>query len=350
MGEKLRVGIVGASGYTGAELLRLCARHRGVELVEAYAARHAGLRVADVFPHLARAYPSLVLDAVSETTRFDCDAYFLALPHGTSHAMARRIVESGARVVDLSADFRLVDLSVYQRTYGVRHEAPELLSEAVYGLVELYRERIATARLVANPGCLARASLLALIPLARSGVLVQDTTPIVDAKTGVSGAGRHARDDLMFSETNEDVRPYTPFIHRHVSEIEQIVTEVYGAPLKVSFVPHLVSIDRGILASAYVQLARTMSPDELRELFSTFYAASPFVHVLEPGLLPSVKRVRGSNVVEIAVVAGQDGKQAAVFVALDNLVGGASGNAVHCLNVMFGFAEDEGLRDAALWP
>lgn len=347
--ETLTAGIVGVSGYTGAELLRLLAGHPRVRVTEAYAARHAGRRVADILPHLGTSYGGLVAAAFSDDVEPRADVYFLCLPHGTSHAIAKRLVGAGKRVIDLSADFRFRDVARYEAVYGVRHEAPELLGEAVYGLVEANRARIAAARLVANPGCLARATLLALLPLQAEGLAREGSVPLVDAKTGVSGAGRTARDDIVFSEVNEDARPYNPLRHRHVAEIEQALSEA-GRPVRVSFVPHLVPMDRGILASAYIELSPGVDPGTVRGAFERAYAGSPFMRVLGDDTLPSTKRVRGTNRVEIGFAFGPVDGRVAVFVALDNLVAGASGNAVHCLNLMAGFDEDEGLRGVALWP
>lgn len=342
--KKIKVGIIGASGYTGAELLRILHTHPHVQVVEIFAHRSAGYKVEEVFPHLITGYGGCELEAYSTEREFRADFYFLCVPHGTSHEIVPVLLKEKKRVIDLSADFRLKDPVLFESVYTVKHSSSDLIKEAVYGMPELFRDEIENAKLVANPGCLARASILSLAPLLKNHLIDEKSMVVLDAKTGVSGAGRKLREDLMFSEMNEDMRPYSPVSHRHVPEIEQVAYELLGKKIKLTFVPHIVSIDRGILVSSYIKLSPKTSFFEVKEVFREFYRDSPFVRVLSGGRLPSVKRVRGSNLVEIALVKGGDEDSLVVFSCLDNLVSGASGNAIHCFNIMNQFEEDTSLK------
>lgn len=341
--EKVKVGIIGASGYAGAELLRILHVHPYVSVVETFAYRSAGRKLSEVFPHLSTGYSGCELEAYSLERELRADFYFLCVPHGHSHEIVPFLLEQGKRVIDLSADYRFKDSSLFENVYGVKHSSIELLKEAVYGIPELFYEKIAGASLVANPGCLARAAILSLAPLLKDRFIEEESTIVIDAKTGVSGAGRKMRSDLMFSEMNEDMRPYSPVSHRHVPEIEQVAGELSGSKKEIIFVPHIVSIDRGILATCYTRLSPGYTFSEAKKAFTEFYQKSPFVRMLTPENLPSVKRIRGSNLVEIAIVGGKNNNSLIIFSCLDNLVSGASGNAVHCFNVMNQFDEDSGL-------
>lgn len=323
---KIKAGVVGATGYTGTELLRILANHEDVEVTEVFSQSSAGKRLSEVVPHLADHYCHLVLSSFSAEDA-SADAYFVCLPHGSAQQTVKQLIEHGKKVIDLSADFRLKDISVYESVYGVKHCCPELVERAVYGMPEFKAGAIKKAQLVANPGCLARASILALYPAVKHGILKSPV--VVDAKTGVTGAGKRVRQDLHFPEMNEDLRPYAPLNHRHEPEIIQEA----GLTEELFFVPHLVPVDRGIVVSAYFKGSGAA------EIYRDFYADSPFVKVIDR--MPSVKNVRGTNQVELSVV--ETGGKTAVFVALDNLVSGASGNAVHCFNIMHGLDETSGL-------
>lgn len=299
---KIKVGIVGATGYTGTELLRILANHEFVEVTEVYSHSSAGKRLAEVVPHLSHFYGSLELRAF-DADGAQADAYFVCLPHGSAQEAVYQLIERGKKVIDLSADYRLKNISVYESVYGVKHSHPELVKKAVYGMPEIQADAIGKAQLVANPGCLARASILALYPAAKAGII--NPPIVVDAKTGVTGAGRGVRQDLHFPEMNEDFRPYGALSHRHEPEIVQQT----GLSTGLFFVPHLVPVDRGILVSAYYMAEGTA------ELYRKYYASSTFVNVIDR--MPSVKNVRGTNLVELSVVES-DGRTA-VFVALDTL-------------------------------
>lgn len=322
---KIKVGIVGATGYTGTELLRILAHHDAVEVVEVYSRSAAGKKLPEVLPWLADYYHEIRFDTFNPD-RAQADTYFVCLPHGAAQEAVFELFKRGKRVIDLSADHRLRDVSIYESVYQVKHAHPELVHQAVYGMPELHENEIAGAKIVANPGCLSRAAILALYPAARAGVI--DSPVVVDAKTGVSGAGRGVRQDLHFPEMNEDIRPYAALNHRHQPEIAQEtgIEDLF-------FVPHIVPVDRGIVVSAYFKGAG------IRQIYQNFYRHSPFVRLINR--LPSVKDVRGTNLVQLSVVESEG--RAAVFVALDNLVSGASGNAVHCFNIMHGLDQPTGL-------
>jgi N-acetyl-gamma-glutamyl-phosphate reductase len=348
--ERIRVAVVGATGYAGAELVRILARHPAVELVGLVGRGRSAEPVEAVHPHLAASH-----QAISELTP-EADAVFLALPHGVAVERVAAILASGATVIDLGPDFRLKDPADYPRWYGFEHARPDLLGGAVYGLPELHRaELIALAgsaiRIVGSPGCYATASILALAPLARAGLLGD---VVVDAKSGVSGAGRDARPELMFGEVNESVRAYGIGGHRHVAEIEQEVGLAAGnpaagsAPLAIDFLPHLIPMTRGILAAAHVRPARPTSQAELDELFAGAYAGEPFVSVVADP--PSTKHVTGSN--EARIHASYDPRTARILViaVIDNLVKGAAGQAVQAFNLVHGLAETTGLEQLPLAP
>lgn len=335
----MRVAVVGASGYTGAELLRLLLRHPGVQITVLTADRHRGQRPEEVFPSL-RGFDLPVLspldpDGVAEAA----DLAFLALPHGASAKAAKGLLERGLRVIDLSADHRLRDPEVFRAYYG-EHPYPELLEEAVYGLPEVHRERIRGARLVANPGCYPTSVILGLYPLARRG-LVRGRV-FVDSKSGASGAGRALEERMLFCEVAESIRPYSPLTHRHTPEMEQELG------LEIAFVPHLLPINRGILSTMYVPLGEALGEDDLYRLYLEDYSGEPFVRVLPPGTMPSTAAVRGSNFCDIGFKVR--GGWAVVCSAIDNLTKGASGQAVQNMNLMAGFPETTGLEAVPLFP
>jgi N-acetyl-gamma-glutamyl-phosphate reductase len=341
----IRVAVAGASGYSGGELLKILARHPGVEIVRLAAGEQAGRRLAAVHPQFRGSELGERVLAESDWSELGAgaDVAFLALPHGHALAAAPRLLERGCRVVDIGADFRLRDPEEYRRWYGLEHTAVDLLDEAVYGLPELFRERIAKARLVANPGCYPTAAALALLPLlpyASAGAIV------VDAKSGVSGAGRKATLEYAFTEVDESLRPYGVLSHRHTPEIAQTIAAA-GASRRVVFTPHLVPMTRGLLATCYVSLAGDFPPDP-RALYLERYRGEPFVTVLEPDELPSTGALRGVNRCEVAVRFDPDSGLAVAFGAIDNLVKGAAGQAVQNMNLMFGLDERSGLEAGPL--
>lgn len=344
--ERVRVSVAGASGYAGGELVRWLARHPRVELAHLTAFREKGRPLADVFPNL-RGFGSHTLNGTGwEEMAAGSDVVFLALPHGAAIEAAPILLERGARVIDLGADFRLKDPATYARWYGSEHGAPEHLGEAVYGLPEANRVAVREARLVANPGCYPTAAALALLPLLRAGV--SNGPVIVDAKSGVSGAGRNPSAGTHFSEVNENVKPYKLGNHRHGPEMEQTFAAA-GAPVPVYFAPHLAPMTRGILATTYVPLTRDLGSDEALALYRNAYRNEPFVRVLETEL-PQTKATLGSNFCDVAVRVDPERKLAIAVSAIDNLVKGAAGQAIQNMNLMFGFPETEGLWAPAMFP
>jgi len=346
-GEKLSVAVVGASGYTGAELLRLLLRHPHVRITALTADRSAGRPIGEVFPHLdGYGLPSLVRLADLEADRFD--ALFLCLPHGVTQEVVAALPR-GPKIVDLSADFRLRDPELYARTYGHPHRAVELQRIAVYGLTEHYRDAIRRTWLVANPGCYTTTAELPLVPLLREGAIDPDSI-VIDAKSGVSGAGREAKTGSLFCEVTEGIHAYGVATHRHGPEIEQCLADFAGRPLAVTFTPHLVPMSRGILATIYVRLANGLDARALHGILERAYADEPFVRVLPYEQLPATRHVRGSNLCLIGVHRSRVPGQAILVSVLDNLVKGASGQAVQNFNVLFGFDERAGLDPLPLFP
>ena len=344
----IKVGVVGGTGYTGVELLRLLAGHAQVEVVAVTSRAEAGVKVADYFPSLRGRYDLAFTDPASAPLK-GCDCVFFATPNGVAMGQARALLESGARIVDFSADFRLKDRATWEKWYKVSHASPELFDEAVYGLPEMNRERIRKARLVANPGCYATAVQLALLPLVESNH-VDHGHFIADAKSGVSGAGRKAEVDILFSEATDNFKAYAVKGHRHHPEILESLTSLESASgrhLGLTFVPHLVPMVRGILATVY---ARITSETDFQALFEKRYAKEPFVDVLPPGSQPETRWVRGTNQCRIAVHRPFDADTLVVLAVEDNLVKGAAGQAVQNMNLMFGFAEAQGLDQLAVVP
>ncbi len=345
--NRLRIGILGASGYTGAELVRLLARHPETEIRTLTADRQAGKPLAEVFPHLGGlALPDLV--KVEDADWDAVDAVFCGLPHGTTQEIVAGLPKR-LKVVDLSADFRLADVDEYARWYGHPHKAPELQKQAVYGLTELKRPEVAKARLVANPGCYPTSAQLPLVPLIAAGQIAGDDI-IIDAKSGVSGAGRDAKQGSLFTEVSEGIHAYGVASHRHGPEIEQGLSEAAGKPIIVNFTPHLVPMSRGILSSIYVRLADGATADDVRATLTKRYAGEPFVRVLPAGQVPQTRHVRGSNHCLIGVFADRVPGRVILLSVIDNLVKGASGQAIQNMNLMAGFAETAGLEQQPLFP
>ncbi len=344
----IKVGIVGGTGYTGVELLRLLAVHPHVELVAITSRAEAGVDVAQHFPSL-RGRVDLAFSDPAKATLGECDCVFFATPNAVAMSQAKALLDKGVRIVDLSADFRLKDRPTWERWYKVSHAAPELLAEAVYGLPEINRERIRGARLVANPGCYATAVQLALLPLVESDV-VDHSHLIADGKSGVSGAGRKAELNLLYSEASDNFKAYAVHGHRHHPEIVESLQNLEGASgrkLGLTFVPHLVPMVRGILATVYARITREI---DFQALYEKRFAGEPFVDVLPPGSQPETRWVRGTNRCALAVHRPLDGDTLVVLAVEDNLVKGAAGQAVQNMNLMFAFPESMAIDQVAVMP
>ena len=345
--NKLRVAILGASGYTGAELVRLLARHPQVAIVALTADRQAGKPAAEVFPQL-QLLDLPMLSKIDDVDWSGVDFAFCALPHGLTQEVIAKLPRH-LKIVDLSADFRLSDIAAYATWYGHEHHAPDLQKEAVYGLTEIKRDAVRKARLVANPGCYPTAAQLPLIPLLEKK-LIDPADIIIDAKSGVTGAGRDAKLGSLYSEVTEGTHAYGVASHRHAPEIEQGLSEAAGEPLIVNFTPHLMPMSRGILASIYVKMAPGVTADQLRAALSERYKGEYFIRVLPNGAAPATRHVRGSNFVIMSVHADRVPNRAILMAVEDNLVKGASGQAVQNMNVMAGFPEETALEQMPMFP
>jgi len=341
----IRAGIVGGTGYTGVELLRLLALHPEVELRAITSRADAGTPVSQMFPSL-RGYVDLCFTHPDEADLNQCDLVFFATPNGIAMQQARALLDAGVRVVDLAADFRIQDVAVWEKWYGMDHACPDLVTEAVYGLPEVNRERIRQARLVANPGCYPTAVQLGFIPLLEAG-LVERGSLIADAKSGVSGAGRKAEVGFLFSEAADNFKAYAVQGHRHLPEIRQGLARVAQQEVGLTFVPHLTPMIRGIHATLYARLERDA---DLQALFEQRYANEAFVDVMPAGSHPETRSVRGANRCRIAVHRPQGGDTVVVLAVIDNLVKGAAGQAVQNMNIMFGLPETTALAIVPLLP
>jgi N-acetyl-gamma-glutamyl-phosphate reductase len=342
----VKVGVVGGTGYTGVELLRLMALHPDVDLIRITSRAEAGRRVSDLYGNL-RGHFDLAFSEPDVKDLVECDLVFFATPNGTAMKMTPELLDAGTRVIDLAADFRLKDPLLWEQWYGMPHACVDLLDEAVYGLPELNRDAIRGARLVANPGCYPTAAALGLLPLIESG-LVDTGNLVADCKSGVSGAGRGANAAMLMGEVGESFKAYSVQGHRHLPEIRQTLSWVSDSPVGMTFVPHLVPMIRGIHATLYARLQQV--PDDLQALYESRYAAEPFVDVLPPGSHPETRSVRGVNHCRIALHRPQDDDTVVVLSVIDNLTKGAAGQAVQNMNLMFGLDEKRGLDQVALLP
>jgi len=348
-GKTVRVAIAGASGYTGAELLRLLVQHPAASVVLLTAETHVHRPIADVFPSLRGFVDATCQPLEPARLAAEADLVFLALPHKTSMAVAADLLERGARVLDLSADYRLKDPAAYPAWYGHEHTAPHLLAEAVYGLPELHREAIRAARLVAVPGCYPTSAILGLAPLLAEACIEPDGI-VIDSISGVSGAGRKPELPTHYSEVNESLKAYGVTRHRHTPEIEQELSRLAGREVAVTFTPHLAPLTRGILTTCTATLTRRRSTADLLARYAAFYPAGGFVRVLPEGRLPETKHVLHANLCDIGLVADPRTGRVIVVSAIDNLVKGASGQAVQCFNLMAGLEERAGLGMPGLFP
>jgi len=341
----IKVGIVGGTGYTGVELLRILATHPGVELAAITSRKEAGMPVADLFPSL-RKRVVLKFSEPATAQLEKCDIVFFATPNGVAMAQTPALLKAGARVIDIAADFRIKDIGEWQKWYGMTHACPEVVAEAVYGLPEVNRDLIKKARVVANPGCYPTSVQLGFLPLVEAGV-VDIEHLIADAKSGVSGAGRKAEVHILFSEASDNFKAYGVPGHRHLPEIVQGLSRAAGKKVGLTFVPHLTPVIRGIHATLYGRLTKEV---DVQDLYERRYAAEPFVDVLPPGSHPDTRSVRGANVCRIAVHRPSGGDIIVVLSVIDNLVKGAAGQAVQNMNLMFGLPEATGIEHVALLP
>jgi len=342
----VKIGILGATGYTGQELIRLLRQHPDAEIVYLGSSSVAGSAYKKIYPHLYEQSAGVLSDDKKIPA---LDVLFCALPHGITAARIREFLQTGAKVIDLGADFRLVSAEAYQQWYNLEHPEPHFIREAVYGLPELYREEIKGKAIVANPGCYPTASLLSLVPLLHKGLLRPETI-IIDAKSGVSGAGRGANMGTHYAEVNENFKAYGVAQHRHTPEIEQGISRAVGHSVLISFTPHLVPMTRGILATIYAQVEDGVEEDDLRQCWQEKYAAEEFVHVLPQGTWPQTKFAWGSNQVFLQLTLDHRTGRAILVAAIDNLVKGASGQAIQNMNVLFGLPEGTGLKATGIWP
>ena len=344
----IKVGVVGGTGYTGVELLRLLARHPGVELTAITSRGEAGMAVSDMFPSLRRRV-NLKFVTPQDAALENCDAVFFATPNGIAMKQAAELVAAGVRVIDLAADFRIRDIAEWQKWYGMEHAAPALVAEAVYGLPEVNREQIRGARVLANPGCYPTAVQLGFLPLIEAG-LVDIEHLIADAKSGVSGAGRKAEVHTLFPEAADSFKAYGVPGHRHLPEIRQGLSVAAGQQVGLTFVPHLTPMIRGIHATLYGRLKPGVDASDLQGLYEKRYAGEAFVDVMPAGSHPETRSVRASNLCRIAVHRPQGGDTVVVLSVIDNLVKGAAGQAIQNLNIMFGFDEEAGLDIVPVSP
>ena len=354
MAARVKVGVLGASGYTGSECVRLLLRHPQVEIALLTADRRAGQAVRDVFPQFSPFdLPKLISIEAIDWATCGLDVVFAALPHATTQKVIKELFAKNPRikVIDISADFRLADTAAYARWYGHEHLAPELQKEAVYGLVEIHRDRIKSARLIANPGCYTTCSELPLIPLIEAKAIDPDEI-VIDAKSGMTGAGRAAREEMLFAEVSEGFHAYGVGHHRHMAELDQEFSKAASRNVVVTFTPHLVPMNRGILSTIYVRSEKS-SPEDLHAILSKAYVQEPFVHVLPYGRLPQTRHVRGSNMTFIGLTKDRIAGRAIIGSALDNLVNlvkGASGQAIQNMNLVMDWPETLGLEQVALFP
>jgi N-acetyl-gamma-glutamyl-phosphate reductase len=347
--DRVKVTLLGASGYSGIEAVRLLAGHPFVELAALTSEHYAGREVADVFRHLAGIDLPPFEELRPDFIKGRAEIVISCLPERTGGALIAELVAGGARVVDLSADFRFQDPAVYRATYGVEHPAPALLKEAVYGLSEFHRSELREARLVGNPGCYPTGALLGLLPLIRRD-LIDPGSIVIDAKSGTTGARRAANVEQLFAEVNENVRPYSVGTHRHTPEIEQAIGAALGREVAVMFVPHLLPVTRGILTSIFMRPRAGTTEQDVRAAFEASFARSRFVRILKAGELPELKNVRATNLCELALILDRRSQTLCVLTAIDNLGKGAAGQAIQNLNLMLGYDEAAGLLATAPVP
>jgi N-acetyl-gamma-glutamyl-phosphate reductase len=345
----IKAGIIGATGYAGGELVRILTGHRDVEIKWYGSRSYIDEKYASVYRNLFQIVDAVCMDDNMEELADQVDVIFTATPQGFCASVLSEEILSKTKIVDLSADFRIKDVAVYEKWYGIEHKSPQFIEEAVYGLCEVNREKIKKARLVANPGCYTTCSILTAYPLAKEG-LIDMSTLIIDAKSGTSGAGRGAKTPNLFCEVNENMKAYGVASHRHTPEIEEQLGYAAGEDVVLTFTPHLVPMNRGILATEYASLKKDVTYEEVKAVYDAYYADETFIRVLDQGVCPETKWVEGSNYVDIGFQIDPRTGRIIMMGAIDNLVKGAAGQAVQNMNLMFGLEENEGLELVPLFP
>lgn len=345
----IKAGIIGATGYAGGELVRILTAHKDVEIKWYGSRSYIDQKYASVYQNLFQIVDAVCMDDNMEELAEQVDVIFTATPQGLCASLVNEQILSKVKIVDLSADFRIKDVSVYEKWYGIEHKSPQFIEEAVYGLCEVNREDVKKARLVANPGCYTTCSILTAYPLAKEG-LIDISTLIIDAKSGTSGAGRGAKTANLFCEVNENMKAYGVATHRHTPEIEEQLGYASGEEVVLNFTPHLVPMNRGILATEYAKLKKDVSWEEVKAIYDKYYGDEKFIRVLDKGICPETKWVEGSNYVDIGFQIDPRTKRIIMMGAIDNLVKGAAGQAVQNMNLMFGLPESEGLELVPMFP
>lgn len=345
----IKAGIIGATGYAGGELVRILTAHKDVEIKWYGSRSYIDQKYASVYQNLFQIVDAVCMDDNMEELAEQVDVIFTATPQGLCASLVNEQILSKVKIVDLSADFRIKDVSVYEKWYGIEHKSPQFIEEAVYGLCEVNREDVKKARLVANPGCYTTCSILTAYPLAKEG-LIDMSTLIIDAKSGTSGAGRGAKTANLFCEVNENMKAYGVATHRHTPEIEEQLGYASGEEVVLNFTPHLVPMNRGILATEYAKLKKDVSWEEVKAIYDKYYEDEKFIRVLDKGICPETKWVEGSNYVDIGFQIDPRTKRIIMMGAIDNLVKGAAGQAVQNMNLMFGLPEREGLELVPMFP
>lgn len=349
MKNKIDAAIIGATGYAGAEIVRLLSGHPDVNIKILSSKSYAGKSFSEIFRGFKNVADDTLVSEDLESFSRDCDVIFTATPQGYLSTLMNPGILSNAKVIDLSADYRIRDVHTYEKWYGITHGSPELLDSAVYGLCEVYRDEIKNTRLLANPGCYTTCSILALYPLVKEGI-IDTNTIVIDAKSGTSGAGRSAKTDTLFCEVNESIKAYGIGTHRHTPEIEQELSDASGKEVILNFTPHLVPMDRGILATSYAKLNRDISYEDIQAIYDSYYGSEYFIRLMDKGVFPETRWVYGSNFIDIGFTVDERTGRVIVVSALDNLIKGAAGQAVQNMNIMFGFEEKAGLSGLPVFP
>lgn len=345
----VRAGIIGSTGYAGAELVRLLLQHKEVEIVWYGSRSYIDKKYYEVFQNMFQIVDAKCMDDDMETLADSVDVIFTATPQGLCASLVNEVVLSKVKIIDLSADFRIKDVSTYEQWYGMEHKSPQFIDEAVYGLCEINRDKVRGARLVANPGCYPTCTILSIYPLLKEGLINPDTI-IVDAKSGTSGAGRGAKVNNLFCEVNENIKAYGVATHRHTPEIEEQLSYAAGSDVRINFTPHLVPMNRGILITAYASLNEKVSYEDVKAVYDKYYEMEQFVRVLDKDVPPETRWVEGSNYVDVNFKIDERTNRIIMMGAMDNLIKGAAGQAVQNMNLMFGFEEKEGLLQVPMFP